>query len=125
MQASDVSLLRNKCNGYFSWHTVWGGSWDGDAVESGSLLGTIPFWESRELAWVEVLPSFYDFGSCWLGEDYGLSSTFWQLFEGCLVAMVAFILADDHNIRFGDIAQRGDTGVCLLLRYRELGMDDA
>ncbi len=125
MQASDISLLRNKCDGHFPWHTVRGGSWDGNAVESGSLLSTIPSSESCELAWVEVFPSFYDFGSCWLGEDYGLSSTLWQLFEGCLVAVVAFVLTDDHDIRLRDIAQTGDTGVYRLLRDRELGMENA
>lgn len=124
MQASDVSLLRNKCDGHFSWHTVWGESWDGDAVDGGTVLGTLPLWESCELAWVEVLPSFNDFGSCWLGEDYGLPSTLGQLLEGCLVAVVAFVLADDHDIRLRDIAQRGDARVCLLLRNREFRMED-
>lgn len=40
------------------------------------------------------------------------------------MAVVAFVLADDHDIRFRDIAQRGDAGVCLLLRSRELRMED-
>jgi len=40
------------------------------------------------------------------------------------VTVVALVLADDHDIRFGKLAQRGYAGLGLVLADGEFGMDD-
>ena len=125
MKAGDVSLLRNKGDGDFSWRTVRSGGWDWDPVDRrGLVLGILPLRKSCKLACVEVLPSFDDLGSYWLSENDRLSSTLRQLCEGCLVAVVALVLADNHNIRLGKVAQRRNTGLYLMLGDREHGVED-